>query len=242
MARTWVKFLSLLLTFLFSSVNLYSQSIENLMRDLKQPATRKKKIQDIVELGKLLKKEKMGENYIKGVEILYTTAKSTQEDKIVRYWSIASLALLKKMDNLPEWDLKRKELVFNIVRGKEDPEFRAEVALFGLGIFLEERKNKLNTYSEYIRLLKRLFYDRNENYMVRSNAAPSLAVLGLLSQEKEKAIKTLFEIMHSIPPAQKDSRFMGRVILSLQEITGEKYQSPEEWERWYKENFLKKLN
>jgi len=202
---------------------------------------RKKEEMEKLETA-LHSKQKIDEEYKNAVGTLIQIAISNRENLLVRCKAFTVLANLKEIDNHKELNSQRKNLFINFVKNGEYPLIRAEVIIVGVGQFLLLRKNNLQKYPEYIQTLKQLFYDRNEHYMVRSSAAYPLSYFNLLSQEKEKAIRALFEIMHSIPPAQKDSRFMGRVILSLQEITGEKYQSPEEWEKWYKKNFLKGLS
>ena len=141
--------------------------------------------------------------------------------------------MLTAIDDFPLLDRRRTKLSIECVKGQESPLLRAEVIIVGIGQFLLLRKGNNERYPEHFQTLKELFYDASEHYMVRSSAAYPLAYFDKFSGEKEKAIETLFDIMNSVPKEESDSRFMGRVYMSLAELTGSKLYSREEWENWW---------
>ena len=192
-----------------------------------------KKRENIDKIRKILvNKPKIDKEYERAVKAFFDIAQSKQENIAVRYLAFASLAELKTIDNSPRLNQQRKELFINLAKGKESPRLRSEAIMGGSCLFLYCRNKEHEKYPEYFQALRELFYNKNEHYMVRASAAYPLAYFNKFSGEKKKAIKTLLDILRSMPEKEIGFQFMGRVNISLKELTGKNLYD-REWEEWY---------
>jgi len=118
----------------------------------------KRKIEELRKIAKILRnKPKIDEEYKRAIQVIFSIARSRQENIAVRSHAFFALAGLTKIDNSPELNQQRKELFINSVKGDKSPSLRAEIIMAGDLSFLSFRKREYKKYPEFFKHLKSSF-------------------------------------------------------------------------------------